>query len=226
MNVTAWPCPQAQGGTRDEYALAFDKGRPHRLLILPALFEEANKLRRHTVEVMRRLDGAEIDTFLPDLPGCNESLQPLENQTLASWRDAAQAAAAHFGATHLLTVRTSAILAPPELSGWRYAPKPGANALRALMRARLVAMREAGREEGIEEMLEAGRSEGLDLAGYRIGPRMFADLEQSRLHDSGRLADIDQETIGGSGLWLRAEPGEAPAQVDALAAIVSMGIGA
>ena len=49
----------------------------------PALFDEANKLRRrHTVEVIRRLDAAGIDCLLPDLPGCGESLSPLAEQTL------------------------------------------------------------------------------------------------------------------------------------------------
>ena len=45
------------------------------------MFDEANKLRHFTIELMRRLDTAGIDTFLPDLPGCNESLAPLEAQT-------------------------------------------------------------------------------------------------------------------------------------------------
>src|SRR6478752_1467341 len=117
MNIAAWP--SADG---DEYALAFDKGRTRRLLVLPALFDEANKTRRLVVETLRRLDSAGIDGFLPDLPGCNESPAPLETQALAAWRAAAAAAAKHFGATHLLTIRASAILAPPTLPGWRYAP--------------------------------------------------------------------------------------------------------
>ena len=118
MPIAAWPCPS--GGT--EYAVVFDQGRAHRLLILPAWFDEANKLRRLTVETMRRLDAAGIDSFLPDLPGCNESLAPLSDQRLEVWRDAASAAAAHFSANRVLTVRAGAMLAPTLLSGWRYAP--------------------------------------------------------------------------------------------------------
>jgi hypothetical protein len=142
--IASWPCPLPQGGTAPEYALAFDRSRPHRLLILPALFDEANKIRHQIAEVMRRLDGAGIDCFLPDLPDCNESLQALNEQTLESWRKAAMAAAAHFRTTRLLTIRAAAILAPPRLSGWRYGPTSGATALRALLRARQVAAREAG----------------------------------------------------------------------------------
>ena len=103
-------------------ALVFDQLRRWRLLIVPALFDEANRMRRFTVEVMRRLDGAGIDSFLIDLPGCNESLAPLEDQTPESWRQAVTAAAAHFRASHVLGIRGGALLMPPELPGWRYAP--------------------------------------------------------------------------------------------------------
>ncbi|OCC23151.1 hypothetical protein MB02_13390 [Croceicoccus estronivorus] len=222
MVVTTWPCIPEEGPVSDEYAVFFDQGRQYRILILPALFDEANKLRRHTVEVMRRLDGAGIDTFLPDLPGCNESLQPLEKQRLATWRDAARNAASHFKVSHVLTIRGGAILTPPNVIGWRYAPQSGSNILRSLLRARLVAKRETGRIETTKGLLETGRVNGLNLGGYRIGPQMFVDLEQSRLADNGKLTDIPQVSIGGSGLWLRSEPGEAPAQADALAATIIM----
>lgn len=219
MQVAAWP--SADG---DEYALAFDKGRKRRLLVLPALFDEANKTRQLTVQTMRRLDGAGIDSILPDLPGCNESPAPLEGQTLAKWRAAALAAAKHFKATHLLTLRAAAILAPPALAGWRYAPTGGATALRALLRARVVSAREAGDNVTTEGLLETGRKDGLDLAGYRLGAALLRDLEGAMLPDSGKLADIAAGTIGGGAPWLRAEPDFDPAQADALAAIVAVGL--
>ncbi len=227
--IAAWPSPDgpsrdagANGG--EAYAIAFDQGRIRRLLILPALFDEANKTRHLMVEVMRRLDGAGIDSFLPDLPGCNESLAPLERQTLASWRAAAMAAAEHFSASHVLTVRAAAILAPPALPGWRYAPIPGANALRALLRALTISAREAGQDLSSEQLLETGRDAGLELAGYRLGGAMIRALEAAQLPDSGRLADIAQATIGGGAPWLRAEPHFDPAQADALAAFLAMGL--
>jgi len=102
--IAAWPCP---GG--EEYALAFDRNRPKRVLVLPAWFDEGNKLRHFTVEVMRRLDGAGVDSFLPDLPGCNESLAPLEQQTLQSWRAEAAEAAWFFSATHVLAIRAALV---------------------------------------------------------------------------------------------------------------------
>lgn len=218
--IASWP---AAAGS-EEYALAFDGKRARRLLILPALFEESNRTRHLLVEVMRRLDGAGIDSFLPDLPGMNESLDPLEQQTLAGWRSAAGSAADHFAATHLLTVRASAVLAPPRLPGWRYAPTGGVNALRALLRARTISAREAGAEEKAEDLLALGRSEGLMLAGNRLGAAMIRELEGARLPDSGRLSDIDHATIGGPPPWLRAEPDFDPAQADALAAILAVGM--
>jgi hypothetical protein len=218
--IASWPCPPGQ----DEFALAFDRGREHRVLVLPALFDEANKTRHLAVEAMRRLNSANIDCVLPDLPGCNESLAPLEAQTLSGWRAAAQEAARFFDATHLLTIRAGAILAPPGLPGWRYAPIGGSTALKALLRARTIAAREAGRDETSEGLLERGRREGLELAGYRLGPAMVAELDAAQLPDSGRLSDIDHKTVGGVAPWLRAEPDFDSAQADALAAILAIGL--
>lgn len=217
-----WPCPAPGGGTREEMALAFDRGRPRRLLVLPAWFDEANKLRRQTVEVMRRLDRAGIDSVLPDLPGCNESEAPLPEQTLSSWREAAAAAAAHFAATHLLTVRAGALLAPPGLPGWRYAPIGGRQVLRGMLRARTIAAKEAGRIERTEELQAIGRSEGIELAGWHLGPALFAALEAEE--PATDLAEIEQAALGGPALWLRAEPDEDHHQADALAAIVTIGL--
>jgi hypothetical protein len=217
--IAAWPGPSG-----DEYALVFDRAREARVLVLPALFDEANKTRHLAVETMRRLDGAGIDSVLPDLPGCNESLAPLEPQTLVGWREAAQAVARHFRTTHVLTIRAGAILAPPGLPGWRYAPIGGANAVRALLRARTISAREAGRAETLEGLAEQGRSEGIELAGYQVGAALFRELEIAALPDSGILRDIDQGTVGGGGPWLRAEPDFDPAQADALAAVIAMGL--
>ena len=222
MTPAAWPCP-LPGGTVEEYALAFDSGRPSRLLIVPALFDEANRMRRFTVEVMRRLDLAGIDSFLPDLPGCNESLQPLEQQTPQSWRAAMEDAATHFAATHVLAVRGGALVAPDELPGWHYAPVKGANILRQQIRGRIVASREAGATETQEHLMATALAAGIELAGHRLSAEFVGQLQE--LIPAARLEVILQETIGGGGLWLRAEPDEDRAQADALAAIVAIGIG-
>jgi hypothetical protein len=215
--IGSWPSPQ--GG--EEYAVTFDRGRARRLLVLPALFDEHNKLRHFTLEVMRRLDVAGIDASLPDLPGCNESLAPLEAQTLDGWREAAGAAAAYFGATHVLSIRGGAFCEPPQLPCLRYAPVTGASVLRALLRARVIASKEAGIAESSEALAELGRREGLELAGYRLGAAMIAGLESAEPSGGVALANITQAEVGGPALWLRAEPDHSPEQADVLAAIVA-----
>lgn len=219
--IAAWPSLAGE-----EYALAFDRARERRLLVLPALFDEANKLRHFAVETLRRLDATGVDVFLPDLPGCNESRAPLEAQTLAGWRDAATAAAAHFGATHVLTIRGGGLCAPDGLPMLRYAPATGAALLRALLRGRVIASKEAGIEESREGLLERGLHEGLELAGHRLGPTMLRELEAAEPSGGAALANIAQSDLGGPGLWLRAEPGHSPEQAQALAAIVAGALGA
>ena len=219
--IAGWPGPAGE-----EYAVAFDRDRERRVLILPALFDEANKLRHFTVEVMRRLDAAGLDAVLPDLPGCNESTAPLETQTLTGWRQAADAAAGHFGATHGLAIRGGALIAPAGLQVWRYAPATGSSILRAMLRARVIAGTEAGVEETRESLLERGREAGLELAGYRLGAEMIHELETAEPSGGAALANIAQTDLGGAGLWLRAEPDHDPAQAAALAAIVATDGGA
>lgn len=222
MTPILWPCPLPVDGSAEEYALAFDKGRAHRLLILPALFDEANRMRRLTVEVMRRLDGAGIDSLLPDLPGCNESRQPLDDQTPTHWRNAMAAAASHFHATHVLGIRGGALLVPNGLPGWRYAAVKAASILRQLLRSRIIAARERGVDENQEGLLAIGLSEGIALSGFRLGATFLQEFQA--LEPQAGLTEIDQGMIGGSGLWLRAEPDEDREQADALAAVLAIGI--
>lgn len=222
FDLVEWPCPAPGGAPREELALVFDHAREHRLLVLPAWFDEANKLRRLTVEVMRRLDLSGIDSILPDLPGCNESEAPLGEQTLASWREAAAAAAAHFRATHVWSIRAAALIAPDGLPGWSYSPLSGSKVLRAMLRARTIAAREAGAAERVEELQARGRSEGIELGGWHLGAEMFRAVEQAE-PAPGPVA-IAPDLIPGAGLWLRAEPAEDPEQADALAAMLAIGI--
>ena len=205
----------------EELLVAFDRGRAVRVLILPAWFDEANKLRRFTLEVMRGLDAAGIDTLLPDLPGCNESLAPLAEQTLEGWRAAAEAAASTLNATHVLAIRAGALIAPEGLPGWHYAPQSGPKLLRGMIRARTIAAREAGIAETSEALLASGRSAGLMLGGWRIGAAMLRALELAEPALAPGHSAIAQTELGGAGLWLRAEPSEDAAQAAALAAIIS-----
>lgn len=224
MHLTTWPCPLPDGRTSEELVVQFDQARANRLLVIPALFDEANKLRRMTVEVMHRLDLSGIDSFLPDLPGANESAAPLPKQSLESWRKAAASAEQHFDATHVLSLRGGVLVAPAHMHGWQYAPQSGAKTLRGMLRARTIAAREAGREETIEALESEGRDEGIELAGWQLGPELFTQLETADVPKSANQAEIAQSEIGGAGLWLRAEPDEDPEQADALAAIIAVAL--
>lgn len=201
--------------------VAFDRSRPVRVLVLPAWFDEANKLRRFTVEMMRRLDAAGIDSLLPDLPGCNESLAPLAEQTLDAWRAAAASAAEVLGATHVLAIRAGALLAPATLPGWHYAAQSGPKLLRGMLRARTIAAREAGISETSEGLLALGRNDGLRLGGWPIGSAMLRELESAEPALAPGQSDIAQAMLGGPGLWLRAEPDDDAGQADRLAALIT-----
>lgn len=213
-----WP----DGSSAAQYALSSDRGRKDRLLIIPALFDEGHRMRRLCVDVMHRLDGGGVDSLLPDLPGTDESLVELPDLSLDDWRRACRDAAREFGATHVLAMRGGGLVAPGGLTGWHYGPLRGETLLRTLIRARVLARREAGTNEDRETLLTEGRVHGLELAGYRIGGAMIRQLEVAE--PSGHLKPIDNEVIGGSPLWLRAEPDADAAQADALAAYLLMAL--
>lgn len=214
-----WPCP-GPAGIADELAVAFDRARAVRLLIVPPLFEEMNRTRRMLIETQRRLDALGVDSMLPDLPGCNESLQSFSAQSLGSWRVAMEAASRHFAATHVLAVRGGALVFPTRFPGWVLEPVKGASILRQLLRARVLSAKEAGREENSADLLEEGRNIGLELAGYRLSAALVAGLDSAVPEDEGQRV-IRQAELGGSALWLRSEPGEDPAQSAALAQIIA-----
>lgn len=224
--IFTWNIPAAEGRLpAEELLIAFDRDRPARVLICPAWFDEANKLRRFTLEVMRRLDAAGIDSFLPDWPGCNESLAPLSHQTVAGWRACATAAAHDLRATHVLAIRAGALLVPGDLPGWHYAPQSGPKLLRGMIRARTIAAREAGISETSDELLTRGLAEGLVLGGWSIGPEMLRELGSAEPTLAPGQQEIAPSQLGGAGLWLRAEPSEDQGQSDALAAIMAEAIG-
>lgn len=217
--------PGASSSLPDELLVTFDEARAHRVLIFPALFDEANKLRRFTLSFMRALDEAGIDSALPDLPGCNESLAPLAAQTISDWQRCAEQAAQRFQATHCLAIRGGALLAPSDRPGWRYGLLDGPKLLSGLLRAQTIAAREAGLNETRETLIERGRERGLTLGGWTLGASLLKELETATLTPSPQIEEIEQAQLDGGGLWLRAEPGEDPQQAATLAHIIAKGCG-
>lgn len=217
---TPWPCPMPDGSTGEEIALVFDQQRSKRVLMVAPLFDESNKLRHQLYEIMRLLDEAGIDSALPDLPGCNESLAPFPAQTLGHWRTSVAAAAAHFGATHVFAVRSGCWLAPDGMEGWLYAPAKPKQVLRSMIRARVLAAREAGTEEIADALMERGRTEGLTLAGWPLGADLLQELETAEVVTPPGYSIVEQATVGGKPLWLRAENDDDADQAQALVALI------
>ena len=205
----------ANNGDPAEYLLRSEIDGPRQLLIIPALFDEANKLRHFTVDTMRRLAEHGVATLLPDLPGMNESRSALDKQTLGGWGKLVSALAATERVDAVLAFRGGALLAPAGLRCLALAPVTGASQLRGMLRARVLADRENGRHSTRESLLEIGEERGLDLAGHAISAQMVRDLQSAELPPN--VEAIAQSELGGPGLWLRAEPEHDPAQAERLA---------
>lgn len=222
-----WTCQRPDGRSSKELLLEIagsDSAANSKLLILPALFDEANKLRRQTVLIMRSLGELGIGSALPDLPGMNESLAPLDEQSLTQWRKDAAQAAEHLGATHILAIRGGALIAPDSLPGWHYAPTSGARLLRNMLRARVLASKEAGSAETTSELGELGAKQGIELAGWRFGPALFGEFQSTEPAENSQQTTIAQSDIGGAALWLRAEADDDAAQAQKLASIIANGM--
>lgn len=196
------------------------------VLIVPPLFDEANRLRRTLVLAMRALAAAGFATVLPDLPGQNESLVALEAVDLERWQDAlAQVAAGIAGPLVVASVRGGALIdhRAKAAAWWRLAPAGGASLLRTMMRARVTADREAGIESSLDSLRQAAEAAPLLLAGNALSPAMVAQLGAAEAQPVEPLRSIGlgPDGIAGTPLWLRAEPGEDAAMAAAIAADIT-----
>lgn len=196
------------------------------IIIVPPLFEEANRMRRTLVLAMRALAADGFAAVLPDLPGQNESLLALADVDLDRWRNAlAGAVSAVDGPAIVASVRGGALIdhRAGAAAWWRLAPVGGASLLRTLLRARVAADREAGLASSIESLQDIARSEPLLLAGNALSPAMVAGLGAAEAQPVEPLRSIGlgADGIAGTPLWLRAEPGEDSAMAGAIAADIA-----
>ena len=201
---------QYEAGGQSEYCLSFDAASADRtILIVPPLFDEMNRTRRMLVETMRMLAEKGVRALLPDLPGCNESIADIAAQNLQSWSDAMMAAAGQLGATHVASIRGGVLIdGGIALPHWRLAPAKGASILKTMLRARMAADKEAGRASSMETLLADAQKGPLELAGYLLSPDMLFSLEHSEAAPMEAAREAALAEIGGSALWLRAEPGD------------------
>lgn len=191
------------------------------ILILPPLFEEANRMRRVLVQVMRGLAAQGIASALPDLPGTNDSPVATVDARFDDW-GAAVSALADTLPRPLLTVaiRGGALLdgfAHPD-ARWRLAPESGKRLLRDMLRATALTGTMRATELEAQARITATR-----LAGNRIHPALFMALDAAEpdavpvrtavIGETTAPADI---VFAGSPPWRRAEPEDDAALVAAM----------
>lgn len=192
---------------------------PRRILFVPPLFDEMNRLRRTWVQAMRALTARNIASALPDLPGCNESDAVLSEQDLTAWRGAITAAADSFAATHLFSVRGGCLIDDAaHLPVMRLAPVAGASILKAMIRTRIAGDKEAGMISSAESLERDVQNRPILLAGHSIGAALWHDLLDAVPADLfGRGYEFIPDGDKSWALWRRAEPQYDPEIASALA---------
>lgn len=187
---------QWRGGT--EMLLRHGVGSPVTFLILPALFEEANRMRRFTVSMMRNLAARGVGTILPDLPGTGESDVHLRNTSLQDWRDAVSALIEQASGT--IAIRGGALLDGAFNRRWRLAPDNGERLLRDMTRATAFS-------EGLSaaDIDRRARAEPTRIAGNLLSPEFYTALYAAVPVEGAHIT-----TVEGPKLWRTAEPGDDP----------------
>jgi hypothetical protein len=190
------------------------------------LFEEANRTRAFIVTMLRGLAERGIAGVLPDLPGMGESSIRTEEASLSNWKSAfssvAHAVSTGTRSVHGMAVRGGALLdTEAALAGrWHFAPLPGENLVRDLLRTRLAAG-DGGLDIGTIDPPGAP----IELAGNRISPALLTDLKAAQPSAAVPLRtvrlDIDSQAadrhVPGAPLWRRSEPDNDPALAQLLA---------
>jgi hypothetical protein len=185
-----------RGGT--EMLLRHGAGLPITLLVLPALFEEGNRMRRFTVSVMRTLAARGIGTILPDLPGTGESITDLAAVALQDWHDAVSELVGACSGS--IAIRGGALLDAGVPHRWRLAPETGERLLRDMTRA--TAFSEGVPVSTIDILARAAPTR---LAGNLINPELYKSL-----HEAAPIGGAYVTSVEGQKLWRAAEPGDDP----------------
>jgi uncharacterized protein len=180
------------------------------LVVVPAFAEEMNRCRRWLARTAALLATRDIQTLIYDLPGTGDSPRPFAAASWAGWIQATRRAmtwAQTFGPTHLLGVRSGALLAAASLDGSAVplllaSPvKDGESAIRGLLRvgdaaALAMALRQSGR---------------VDVGGYTLTRELAFEISKAKLDEllATLLAPVTRLDL--SGLphpWLQIEPDE------------------
>lgn len=179
----------------------------YHILLIPPFFAEMNKMRRTLVEVMRLLSEHSIKCSMPDLPGCNESLTPLNQQSFNDWQAALQACADQKEISHIASFRGGALIDSVGKPIWRLNSVKGANLIKTMLRSKVIALKEAGQDISIDQLQDQAQNDGIELAGYEFNADLFNQLKEAtpQIDDNVTQFKLGQD-IEGSPLWLRSEP--------------------
>ncbi len=198
------------GGTELMFQVGEDA--PVQIILIPPLFDEANRMRKTLADVTRQLHANGFGVALPDLPGTGESVTALHDNSFVDWR-AALAALADTrgeGGKKLVTAsfRGGALLdADAKSDGvWRLAEETGARLLRDISRT-VMARTAVARDENVFDRAGYPLPLGLITALTDAIPQPVSKLRTVRLHQDPHEADA---RIAGSPLWRRSEPGDDP----------------
>jgi len=192
---------------RDELCLKAGGAHQKHILFIPPLFDEMNRMRRMLVDVMRHLDGRQIGSILPDLPGTNESLFPQDKASLEIWTKALTDCASQHGCSdHIASFRGGSLIdgIVGARQHWRLTPAKGSTLLRTMMRVRIASDKESGLATTMVELTERAQSETILLAGNSISPAMFAELQENlpREQEALRIARLTESRYQTTGFRL------------------------
>ncbi len=177
------------------------------ILIIAPLFAEMNKMRRTLTEVMRLLSEHKVQCSMPDLPGCHESLSPLNQQSLEDWKAAVKASMDKREISHIASFRGGALIDDLGLPTWRLNRVNGAKLIKTMMRSKVISLREAGQNITLEKLHDQAQHDGIELAGYEISAQLFNQLNAAMPHIDDNISELTvNQDIDGSPLWLRSEP--------------------
>ena len=195
------------------------------VIIIPPLFDEANRLRRTLVLTMRALAAHGLASCLPDWPGQNESTVETAAVTLADWRRALANWAIEVDRPFIVASWRGGALIDDAAAGaagwWRMAPVGGATLIKTMVRTRIASEREAGRSITADAILAQAHNGPVELAGNRLNAAMIEQLEAAKAISVSPLRERSvgsgEQALPGSALWLRAEPGEDRTMAQAMA---------
>nr|WP_286207855.1 hypothetical protein [Hephaestia sp. MAHUQ-44] len=201
------------------------------VILVPPLFEEANRSRSFGVTMLRALAERGIASVLPDLPGQGESEISLEQIRFSDWNNAISSLITALGPTrvHIAAIRSGGLLtrATPAQSRWLFAPQDGAALVRDLLRTRRLA------DEARDDIVLDASDGLIEIAGNIVSHALLGDLQETMPDrtDRARVVRLDSDPrdanrkVAGAPLWRRSEPGNDCTLAEMLAGDIADWIG-